>query len=45
MGIGLHDELGLRAGLLAPERDYWGRLVRHRLPGHSVPAGAGSASA
>ena len=42
---GLYDELGLRAGLLAPERDYWGHFIRHRAPGHSVPAGAGLARA
>ncbi|HUH08437.1 MAG TPA: hypothetical protein VML96_11630 [Egibacteraceae bacterium] len=26
--VGMFDELGLRAALLAPERDYWGRPVR-----------------
>jgi hypothetical protein len=41
---GLFDRLGLRAGLLAPERDYWGRPIRLELRrGQSVATRLGTA--
>ncbi len=34
--VGIFDRLGLRCGLLAPERDYWGRPIRLRLRRRAV---------